>query len=178
MTRSWSRLWCSRPNRGLLNRSLTTSAFRVTQWRSQEMAPTHITGDLSCSRWQLSSTKNEYCSISQTNSINIAKDTDFYRWRHNLVFIILKKESHASCVTVATSRITSPMLGHLGTNFDEDTAISDQIETIATNRNSIATRASSEAYLWYAFFLWRFRLYQCQSFCPVYRHHLSSLIDP
>lgn len=77
----------------------------------------------------------------------VCKCPDFYRWRHNLVFIILKKESHASCVTVATSRITSPMLGHLGTNFDEETAISDQIEIIATNLNSIATRVSSEAYL-------------------------------
>ena len=37
MTRLWSRLWCSRQNRWHLNRSLTTSAFRVTQWRSQEM---------------------------------------------------------------------------------------------------------------------------------------------
>lgn len=66
---------------------------------------------------------------------------------NRIVFIILKKDSHTSCVTVATSRITSPMLGHLGTNFDEETAISDQIETIATNQNKIATCASPEAYL-------------------------------
>lgn len=66
---------------------------------------------------------------------------------NRIVFIILKKDSHTSCVTVATSRITSPMRGHLGINFDKDAVICDQIETIATNRNSIATRASSEAYL-------------------------------